>query len=333
MEEIIELFEPKKYVHMGHDEVYQIGVCPVCSKKDPAKLFYDDVMRLYNYLKGKNLGMMIWADMLQEASGYKTVPAVKELPKDIVLLDFIWYFHTDKDIEENLIKYGYNVIFGNMYSSHFPRYESRIRKDRIMGGEVSAWVRTDDHTLNREGKIYDILYTANMLWSEDYDENCRFAYDEIIRKMIPDIRNVLSGAPVYTQGKEFKLNEEINVAADKVTFFHYTDTFLSRIPWEENVILGEYTVKYTDGTSETVKVVNSENVGYWGMRAYKPLENGYYRHNGYASPWYSDAVYDSGKTVYRFTWDNPHKNKSIERITFAQYEDAEVNVVIEKIEV
>ena len=31
IDEVIEVFKPEEYVHMGHDEVYQLGVCPVCN--------------------------------------------------------------------------------------------------------------------------------------------------------------------------------------------------------------------------------------------------------------------------------------------------------------
>ncbi len=327
MEEVIEVFSPKKYVHMGHDEVYQIGVCPVCSKKDPAELFYNDVMRLYDFLKKKGLSMMIWADMLQEASAYKTVPAVKKLPKDIVLLDFIWYFHLDKDIEENLLKYGYKLIFGNMYSSHFPRFESRIRKENVLGGQLSAWVSTDEHTLQREGKLYDFLYTANMLWSEDYTKHCRHVYDGMVRSLIPTLRNKFSSAPIYEAGTEFKENTK----AEYITFFHGTKEWIWRMPWAENEVLGEYLITYTDGTSESIKIVNSENIYHMFSDPALPLENAFYRHNGYNVPWYSDPVTNNGKTLYRYTVKNPHKEKTIASITLNPL--SSVKIVTERIEV
>ena len=34
MEEIVDVFQPAKYVHMGHDEIYQIGVCPICRHRE-----------------------------------------------------------------------------------------------------------------------------------------------------------------------------------------------------------------------------------------------------------------------------------------------------------
>ena len=33
LDEIIEVIQPREYVHMGHDEVYGIGICPICGKE------------------------------------------------------------------------------------------------------------------------------------------------------------------------------------------------------------------------------------------------------------------------------------------------------------
>ena len=89
IDEIIDVFQPREYVHMGHDEVYQIGVCPVCKDKNPAELFAQDINRIYEYLKTKGLKMMIWADMLKPVTKYKTWAALDMIPKYILLIDFI----------------------------------------------------------------------------------------------------------------------------------------------------------------------------------------------------------------------------------------------------
>ena len=46
------------------------------------------------------------------------------------MLDFIWYFHFDIDMEDHILPYGFNVIIGiigNMYSAII-HAESRIAK-------------------------------------------------------------------------------------------------------------------------------------------------------------------------------------------------------------
>ncbi len=193
IDEIVEVVRPERYVHMGHDEIYQIGLCPRCKDKDHSDLYAKHVTRMHDYLEKKGLGMMIWSDMLQPTERYLTPPAITKIPKDIVMLDFIWYFHFDIDMEDHILPHGFNVIMGNMYSSHYPRFESRIAKKGMIGGEVSTWCRFDEYNLAKKGKIFDLLYSAEMLWSDTYSSCARQVYTELIQKMIPQIRDELRG--------------------------------------------------------------------------------------------------------------------------------------------
>ena len=193
IDEIVEVVRPTEYVHMGHDEVYTMGTCPLCKEKDHADLYASDVNKLYEYLASKNLKMMIWGDMLHSITKYQTPPAIEKIPKDIILLDFIWYFHFDKDLEDHLLNHGFKVIMGNMYSSHYPRFETRTRKKGILGAQVSTWKRVDEYNMGFEGKIYDFLFSANMMWSSSYRSDLRLSYDYLISRLMPRIRSQIHG--------------------------------------------------------------------------------------------------------------------------------------------
>ena len=205
IDEIVDVIRPSKYVHMGHDEVYEIGVCERCRDKDPAELFALHVNRLHEYLKSRGYGMMIWSDMLHDCTRYRTPPAIDRIPKDIVMLDFIWYFHLDRDIETRLLDHGFQVVMGNMYSSHYPRYESRRARTGVIGAEVSTWTRGDEHTLGARGKLYDFMYSANMMWTAGYREELRLTWDRIITGLIPHVRSRLRGRtfPSQVRGGSF----------------------------------------------------------------------------------------------------------------------------------
>lgn len=203
IDEIVEVVKPKQYVHMGHDEVYTMGVCPKCKGKDHAVLFATHVNRIYDYLAGKHLKMMIWSDMLQPSTRYKTPPAIDMIPKDIVMLDFIWYFNFVLDYEDTLLDKDFKVMIGNLYSSHYTGYEQRIRKNNMIGAQISTWCRIDEETLAREGKFFDALYTANMMWSDRYSEDLRHTYSKMIASMLPVLRAKLHGEqyPSLVEGK------------------------------------------------------------------------------------------------------------------------------------
>lgn len=353
-DEIIDVVQPKEYVHMGHDEVYEIGVCPICKTKDPAELLANDLNLIHDYLAKKGLKMMIWADMLQNCTKYLTSPAIHKIPKDILMLDFIWYFHLNKDIENFLLENGFEVLFGNMYSSHFPRYESRIRKDHVRGGQLSGWVKTAEYELGREGKLYDFIYTGLMLWSEQYSSYNRFAYDRIISEMIPEIRaNIRDEAsPFYDAETKKTVIKDATVLSTKampdqtsfavdgaytsLVFRHASSDFLRRICWVANEKIASYKVCYEDGTTEEIPLCYGDNICHWDRRQNEPFAAKYYRHNGYCATWFVDSERvetDLGKegTVYTYEWINPSPEKVIKNVVLELTPDVDSGVLVHQI--
>lgn len=340
LDEIIELFEPKEYVHMGHDEVYQIGICPKCKGRDPAELFASDVNRIYDYLKSKGLKMMIWSDMLQPVTRYKTPPAIDLIPKDILMLDFIWYFHLDKDIEDNLLEKGFKVAIGNLYSSHFPRYETRITKDGIVGGQISAWVPTNERELQKEGKLYDFFMTAQMLWSDSYSHLFSLAYDRMISCMMPFVRQSLKGIeyPSLLDGAD---RESLGIAPTNINksfagliFVHSSAYKTARMPWQEQDVLGRYVITYADGEREVIPIRNGGNIGYFGRRQNEPYKHPLYRHNGYAACYECDSESTFGKDgrIYtEYILEHILKNKPIVSVKLEESPDFPGSVILKDI--
>ena len=346
LDEVIEVTQPKRYVHMGHDEVYQIGVCKVCREKDPAQLFADDVNRIHDYLADKGLKMMIWCDMLQKASSYLTPPAIDRIPKDIVMLDFIWYFHLDKDIETNILEYGFDTAVGNLYSSHFPRYEKRIRQEGMIGGQISTWVAVDEKNFALEGKMYDFVYTANMLWSSEYRAEARSAYAQCIAALLKQARPLIQkgySLPTY-QYVPVQLQQLIHAEPGKapitiqipkehrisegLLFVHAADRPGRRIPWQQLDVIGDYTVTYTDGTSVTLPLEYGGSFAELQRPYALPLKSPYFRHEGYIGTYTADPIVidkapdGSDFTLYGWHWENPQPKKKLASVTLTIRPDA-----------
>lgn len=337
IDEIIEVFEPKEYIHMGHDEVRSIGVCPRCKGKTPAELFAGDVNKIHDYLAGKGLKMMIWADMLQPMPKYPSHPAIDNIPKDIVLLDFIWYFHMDKDIEDNLLEKGFPVLVGNLYSSHFPRYESRIRKENMHGGQISAWVATNEYELQKEGKLYDMLMTAQLLWSGDYSKNYRLCYDRILSAAMPRLRDDLRGtvSPSRLPGAAVCAAEGGHTV-DSLRFYHSALRQFTRQTWSELDVVAKYIITYTDGSTEEVPVTYGGNIGYRYRRQNAPIPHAFYRHNGYTATYTCDSktVFDDQgrpNTTYIYEYI-PKTKKPIASVTLWEDPTFVPQILTEKIE-
>lgn len=335
-DEIIEVFRPTSYVHMGHDEVYQIGLCPKCVHTDPAELYARDVNRIHAYLAAKGLKMMIWSDMIQPCTRYHTPPAIDLIPRDILMLDFIWYFHFDKDLEDNLLSKGFKVAVGNLYSSHYPRYESRMAKENMVGGQLSTWVGTNEAAIQQEGKFFDLFLTANMLWNADSYSHCHnLLYDRMISARMPRLREQLRQVkyPSLAEGAEVKVllenpitfppaapsqKTEFAVDADcaSLVLYHTCLRKLTRYPWTKNDVVGQYILTFADGTEERIDITSGGNIGWWGRRQNGVLKHQTYRHNGYTSGYCTDGISsktaDGGDvTVYRLEHILPQGRKLV----------------------
>ncbi len=346
LDEIIEVTQPKRYVHMGHDEVYQIGVCKVCREKDPAQLFADDVTRIHDYLAGKGLKMMIWCDMLQKASSYKTPPAIDRIPKDIVMLDFIWYFHLDKDIETHMLDHGFTTAIGNLYSSHFPRYEKRIRQEGMIGGQISTWVAVDEKNFALEGKMFDFAYTANMLWSGEYRSEARSAYAQCIAALLKQARPMIRkgySLPTY-QYTPIQMQQLVHAApgsapitidipkanriSDGLLFVQAADRPGRRIPWQQLDVIGEYVINYTDGTSISLPLEYGGSFAELQRPYGQPLKSPYFRHEGYIGTYLADPIVTdkapdgSDFTLYGWHWENPSPRKKLASVILKIRPDA-----------
>ena len=299
--------------------------------------------------------MMIWGDMLQPITKYKTYDAIDMIPKDILLLDFIWYFHLDKDTEDNLLSKGFKVAIGNLYSSHYPRYERRIAKDGIVGGQISFWTEVSEKCLQQEGKLYDLFMTGQMLWSADYSHTYKLTYDRIIKALLPEFRENMRGVKYPSLNKSATTATlienpisfppardvsqavcfDVNEKYDSIILSHTALRNRTRVAWKPHEVVGKYLLTYTDGTTEQIELTNCGNVGYWNRRHNQPVLNKIYRHNGYHSIYYTDGEEfktESGEnvTLYRLEHILP-KDKTLSSVKLLQEEDG-INVFLCKAE-
>ena len=365
IDEIVEVVKPVRYVHMGHDEIYHLGRCKRCQVRRPDDIYCEHVTAMYEYLKKKGLKMMIWSDMIHADPARKYyVPAVRErLPRDILMLDFVWYFRPSEDIEDELLPYGYQLAVGNLYSSHYPRYRKRMCQDGMLGGQISLWLTTNEEIPANKGKWWDMMYLSQMLWNaEDYEECNRPTYTYAIASNVqPLLRDELRGthapngysatalpmpnAPENTafapltalcpQAILWRAGEtSVNASYDRLVFEHATAWGIPIDAWAESVEIGAYRIIYEDGTVESVPVRYGQSILRYDYRYGEPMPHKYYRHTGYTGTWFSDPVYeghnDSGKplTVTGYVWQNPHPEKVIAKIGYQPLENNSCGLIL-----
>jgi len=362
IDEVLEAVKPKRFVQMGHDEIYEVGKCPECQKVPRGDLLATEINTLNDYLRKKGLSMMIWSDMFQNMP-YSAMSAINKVSKDIIMMDFVWYFHLDTDLEDNLLSHGFKVMMGNMYSSHYPRFEKRAHKEGMIGAEVSTWLDCNDVIYSYNGKIYDFIYSAEGMWNTNYDSSMRLSYNEIVkcfmknartyianlkcdgveskvgicgdRKNIPyDIRDIVEfdGALKATLTNP-ECEVEVNKCADIISFVQATNKNAPKIMWEKPFKIGEYVITYEDGTTYIEDILYAANIfkyrSVYGERAKSPL----FRHQGYVGAYLANPVcgktYDGEDyTLGKYSIRNPHPEKKITSVNINHSKNTDAEIIV-----
>src|SRR5690606_30445324 len=96
---------PSKYLHIGGDETYLLGQCPVCKKKaeveGKSKLYIDHIKMLCDIAIKLGKRPLLWADI-----ALKYPDAIQMLPKETIFVDW---------------NYGWDI---NMFGDHSKLMES-----------------------------------------------------------------------------------------------------------------------------------------------------------------------------------------------------------------
>lgn len=365
IDEIIEVTQPT-YVHIGHDEIYHLGLCEKCREREIYQIYVDDVNKLYDYITKKGYRVMMWSDHLHALTKH-TIPTAKAIdliPKDIIMLDFTWYFHMEQDIETDLLEKGFKVGIGNLYTSHFPRPETRLNREGMIGGQFAHWVATSERPMADNGKLWDISAVGNMLWNCDsYDSRLASCYGMIITSAVqPLMRDRIRGTvspygfydkTITIEGKPVPyelakvcdavqvddFNISVNTLASTIVFNHATLYRRRIFPWRAFDTIGNYTITYSDG--ETVQIPIRYGAEIMCYKSSYPELRGdsMFRHQGYAGTWYTDpaieAKTDDGSDICirGFIWDNPNPEKKITTIAYTPADDDFSKLVIESINI
>jgi hypothetical protein len=105
IDELLDAFQADA-IHVGLDEVFEIGHCHRCTGTPNAELFADWVNALHGHIVGKRgAEMLIWGDRLLdaettrygewEASANHTWEGIDRIPKDVLICD--WHYEERDD--------------------------------------------------------------------------------------------------------------------------------------------------------------------------------------------------------------------------------------------
>lgn len=212
-DEVIGVFQPET-VSVGHDEVRILGQCERCRGKKGDALFAYELNRLHSFYSARGIRMAMWGEGLQNFRTFRgehagglaiehtnafgayyfkpaTYQAIDQIPTDILMLD--WYHAQGDTSEDDFSARGIEMIYGNTHGSLFGEWDIRSRKKGVLGAEVSTWCVTDEDTLAFDGSTYEILYTAGILWMQDYGNDKRDSMRQSVLGYMPAAHAVLHG--------------------------------------------------------------------------------------------------------------------------------------------
>jgi len=186
MDEVIEVFRPR-ILHIGHDELYHIGLCPRCRRRTGHDLLTSDLRKIHAFLAGRGVRPLMWGDKLMNFTTPDGTPqggarrefadpgtgktwaieatyeAADRVPKDLLICD--WYWGLDPNSERNFHKHGFEVVYGNFSPWGFRNWERRARRRCVLGAEVSSWCEVSAYAFGHNRVFHDLFAAADMLWS------------------------------------------------------------------------------------------------------------------------------------------------------------------------
>lgn len=170
MDEAIALFRPR-FLHIGRDEVRNVVPFPWSEEGRRlgfGEMFARDTLRLYDHLRARGVGTMMWGDVLLTN---EFVPEMARLPRDIVMVD--WQYHAAARYPslDRLRAWGFPVLAATWHSHD--NIASLSRDARRAG--ASGMVRTTwtGYFGNRGAlvssyqQIYSYLPAADHFWTAD----------------------------------------------------------------------------------------------------------------------------------------------------------------------
>jgi hypothetical protein len=209
MDEFLDEIKPEM-IHIGRDEWRMpMHVCELCKGKDYRVLFAQDLQKIYDYLRGRNIKVAMWGDHLLESvrgvghrdrvspTGYKyKIPAALSeeqvaalIPKDILVFNWSWRSAGGEENDIKLQEMGFNQVFGN-FSASIPDWERRSSRSGVLGGAPSIWSEMREFDIGKD-VIHELLGAANILWSTHWpDADSLLA---ITRSRMPQVRENLKG--------------------------------------------------------------------------------------------------------------------------------------------
>ena len=197
LDEVVDLIQPAR-INICHDELYTMNLCDRCRHQEPAWLYADDINRIAAHLRGKGVQTVIWGEKLLDShwqngealggaaqaaeNGKAAVPALWQsrdyITENLEIMH--WYWTVDRRLDEVYAQKNFRYYFANLSPAMFNDWSKRIAAPLAAGTCVSNWGETSWRTLQRNGVLYDLLYTSYLMWNDCFTEDDFAELDEAV---------------------------------------------------------------------------------------------------------------------------------------------------------
>lgn len=349
LDEVIEVFDPDT-IHIGHDEYYSMALCEKCRTRKAEDILADDVNKIYQYLKERNIETMMWGDMLVKATkpdGYPiggserkmyknhdpvngyymgTIPAtykaIDKVPNDIHILNWTWEYDPNPDKE--YLSRGMPVTYGNFKGYEFEDWAVK-RNSGINGGIISNWGSLKTEVSQRNGILFNTVYSAYILWNKDYDNSMKIS---LKKKTFAELYRFKNNSNLH-----YFTDVNYDVMEDKdrgrVTICHSTSFFKPyRSYWcgsyinIEDYLLGYYVITFNNSEKVRLPIVFGYNIYNYGVHIDENYQvptddmdvSSLGRTNITEVSYTTLPVEIDNKTYYECTFEIPYPSKEIKSI-------------------
>ncbi|MBO5223545.1 MAG: family 20 glycosylhydrolase [Clostridia bacterium] len=157
VDELLEVFEADA-IHIGCDEVFNMGQCPTCSAVPKYKLYADWINTLSEHVKKRGAKILMWGDRLYstEETGYHryessdtgTHPAREILDKDVIVCDWHYEDYGKFPSIELFANSGFKIMISpwrdKPSAEAFIKYAIEHDKGHIEGLLMTTWCGSGD---------------------------------------------------------------------------------------------------------------------------------------------------------------------------------------------
>lgn len=303
LEEVIEVFEPT-IINIGHDETYSVSLCPKCRNTPAPVIYSNDVWKIHNFLKERNIHVYMWGEKLLKAYHFNGVgiggtgrkgliprlyPCRDLLPRDITFLH--WYYGFNPDHDKVYLERGMDVLYGNMSAVNVKFWNMR-RKRGIHGGFVSNWGAFGEEYMQRNLQYFNLVSTAYAFWCDDFEalgkeKQIYITMKELYRLKCIEIRNPIKVTHTTPHKIEYKVFYDGDFVEDDV------------------YMLGNYELTYVDGTVAYLPVKYGTNIT--ADEFEDALTDSSLREVMYSA----FAKMKNNRYVYEAVYENPHPESEI----------------------